>query len=305
MAHMHWVRSSKSRIALNGARVARAVVCALFAALLGCTTIGASTGCVGPPLQRAHWRPAFEGVSLASFHRALPEPIAIWAARIDLRAPGIRFFVTPPLEPGASETSGMKTSTFLKRYGLQLAVNASAFDPVQENEGTPIRIVGLSVSEGVMYSPPSENYGALMIDRANRVTIAAPPVDASNAYNGVGGFGALLEHGENVGEEEEKRHPRTAAGVSRDGRYLYLLVLDGRQPLHSAGATTAETADWMKWLGAYDALNLDGGGSSAMVIADEAGGAKILNRPIHNGVPGTERVVGNHLGIFARPLHSR
>jgi hypothetical protein len=229
----------------------------------------------------------------------------MWAARIDLRAAGIRFFVTPPREPGASETSGMKTSTFLKTYGLQLAVNASTFDPVQEIEGTPIRIMGLSVSEGVAYSPPSENYGALLIDRANRVTLATePPVDVSNAYNAVGGYGALLEHGGNVGEEA-KRHPRTAVGLSQDGRYLYLLVIDGRQPLHSVGATSAETAAWMKWLGAYDALNLDGGGSTDMVVADKAGGAKILNRPIHKGIPGTERVSGNHLGVFAKPLVSK
>jgi len=281
----------------------RALVFTLLLALVGCASVSAPTSKPsGPPTRQVHWRPAFEGVSLSAYHRALPEPIALRAARIDLHAKGVRFFVTPPRAPGASETSGMKVSTFLKRYHLQLAINASTFDPVQEIEGAPIRIIGLSVSDGVAYSAPSDKYGALIVDKDNHVTLTIePPVNASRAYNAVGGYGALLKHGENVGAQE-KRHPRTAVGLSRDGRYLYLIVIDGRQPFHSVGATMWETAEWLQWLGAYDAMNLDGGGSAEMVMAGKDGEAKILNRPIHKGTPGTERVSGNHLGVFAAPL---
>lgn len=67
-------------------------------------------------------------------------------------------------------------------------------------------------------------------------------------------------------------HPRTAAGRTADGR-LILLVIDGRQP-ESRGVDLRELALIMRDLGAVDALNLDGGGSSALVV-----GGIPLNRP--------------------------
>ncbi len=61
------------------------------------------------------------------------------------------------------------------------------------------------------------------------------------------------------------RQPRTAVGVTADGRML-IVVVDGRQGTYSAGMTLAELADLMQRLGARDAINLDGGGSSAMYL---------------------------------------
>jgi exopolysaccharide biosynthesis protein len=52
--------------------------------------------------------------------------------------------------------------------------------------------------------------------------------------------------------------------------------------------------------GARDAMNMDGGGSSTLVMADKNGNPVVLNSPIHLGRPGTERPVANQLGIFAR-----
>jgi exopolysaccharide biosynthesis protein len=60
--------------------------------------------------------------------------------------------------------------------------------------------------------------------------------------------------------------PRTAVGVSANGRYVYLITIDGRQPGFSDGATLFETAEWLRRFGAYQGLNLDGGGSTTMRI---------------------------------------
>ncbi len=68
-------------------------------------------------------------------------------------------------------------------------------------------------------------------------------------------------------------HPRTAAGVTEDGA-LILLVVDGRQP-ESRGVSLQELAAIMRGTGAVDALNLDGGGSSALVV-----NGLLLNRPV-------------------------
>jgi hypothetical protein len=69
------------------------------------------------------------------------------------------------------------------------------------------------------------------------------------------------------------RQPRTLAGVRGDGALL-LVTVDGRAPGWSAGMTLPEAARLMRSLGARDALNLDGGGSSTMTVAGE-----VVNRP--------------------------
>jgi len=226
------------------------------------------------------------------------------ALRVHLGEPGIEFLVTPSNGEAPLDTTGTWTSTFLRTYKCQAAVNASPFAPVVQKEGTLEDVLGLSVSRGDCYSPANGTYGALLISKDNKAWIATPPIKAEKAYNAVGGFRLLLKNGTNVAKDDI-RHPRTAAGISKDGRFLYLVVLDGRQKGYSEGATTPETAEWMRSFGAWDAVNLDGGGSTAMVISDGHGGAKVLNRPIDLGIPGKERVVANHLGIFARPLEGK
>ena len=102
--------------------------------------------------------------------------------------------------------------------------------------------------------------------------------------------------GKNVGEHARVqpmvRHPRTGAGVSKDGRTLWLVVVDGRQPEYSVGMTLPELGDLLIELGADDALNLDGGGSSSFVARNSAG-EWITNKPSD----GKFRPVANHLGF--------
>ena len=91
------------------------------------------------------------------------------------------------------------------------------------------------------------------------------------------------------------RHPRTAVGIAHGGRELILVVVDGRQKPYSDGMTLRELAELFRSLGATQALNLDGGGSSTFVLADSVapGGVRILNRPSDK----VERAVGNALVV--------
>lgn len=70
-----------------------------------------------------------------------------------------------------------------------------------------------------------------------------------------------------------RRNPRTLAGVTAGGRVL-LVAVDGRRPGHSVGASFEESAAVMRALGARDALNLDGGGSTGMTV-----GPNLVTRP--------------------------
>jgi hypothetical protein len=75
------------------------------------------------------------------------------------------------------------------------------------------------------------------------------------------------------------------------------MVIDGRRPGWSDGATLFETGQWLLRLGAWNGLNLDGGGSTALAKL-ENGSAVLLNKP--SG--GVQRVDGNHLGVFASAI---
>lgn len=117
----------------------------------------------------------------------------------------------------------------------------------------------------------------------------------------VGGFPDMIDGGRWVGDLEmaarpafaAARHPRTAVGYDSSLGHLWLAVVDGRQLPHSAGMTLPELADLLALLGADEALNLDGGGSSAMVV-----GADVVNRP--SDLTG-ERAVANALALVRDP----
>lgn len=100
---------------------------------------------------------------------------------------------------------------------------------------------------------------------------------------GVQGSDQILKNGEVMAMNDDPlvktAHPRTAIGVSKDGSKVFAVVLDGRSA-DSRGMTLPELGKLFKDLGAYNAVNLDGGGSSAM-IAREAGsdGPTVWNTP--------------------------
>lgn len=168
------------------------------------------------------------------------------------------------------------------REETELAVNANFF--AAKPDGTA-DIIGLCVVDGEEISPARVHQGRgdpvlVFFDDGTAAVTAGEPeragVTVTHAVAGVGGSATsdvagtlLVQDGENLGAsarvQPKARHPRTAAGVSADGTRLYLIVIDGRQPGWSVGATLPELAHLLIEMGADDALNLDGGGSSSFV----------------------------------------
>ncbi len=96
------------------------------------------------------------------------------------------------------------------------------------------------------------------------------------------------------GSFSSDRHPRTAVGFSQDSTVLYMFVVDGRQTGFSVGMSLYELADYMLEWGVYNGINLDGGGSSAMVVRNE-----VKNSPSDAG---GERSVANALMVVSTAL---
>lgn len=131
-----------------------------------------------------------------------------------------------------------------------------------------------------------------------RVARELAPRDMVHA---VGGMPVLLRDSAIVGAVDSVSNagfrgvnPRTAVGIAAGGRRVFIVVIDGRQAGYSAGMSLRETAGLLRGLGARDAVNLDGGGSSAMVVARGAGSSTVVNRP--SDAVG-ERPVANALAV--------
>jgi hypothetical protein len=251
-------------------------------------------------LKHSDWRAIFHGIEITDLEAKEPRLMRGHAVRVDLQTPQLRFLATPSNGDRPDHTDGLKTSSFLTRYKCQVAINASPFSPIHTEEGKPQKIVGLTISEGKIVSPEEPGYPALLLTKDNKAIIARPTFKLEGVYNAVSGFDIVLSEGKPIAGGKDV-HPRTAVGVSQDGKYLILLVIDGRQPGYSLGAMTQEVGQWLAKLGAHDGLNLDGGGTTTLVIEKDHG-FSIVNRPIHGGKVGNERVSASHLGIYAPPL---
>ncbi|HPD31214.1 MAG TPA: phosphodiester glycosidase family protein [Phycisphaerae bacterium] len=250
----------------------------------------------GPGEQIGLWQPLFVGVEMCRASTSIPRPMQIRAVRVDCREPTIDFLVTPSNGDEPLDCNARAPSEFLKEFKCQVAINGSVFSPTASRAREPLDVRGLSLSRGNLYSPPNQ-YDALLIDRDRKAWIGLSPVAVGRAFNGLSGFHAILLDGRNVGTGNDLE-PRSAVGISKDQRYLILMTIDGRQTNYSEGATTTETAEWLRRLGAWNGLNLDGGGSTALVIEGPDGNPLLLSSPSGK----YERWVANHLGVFARRL---
>src|SRR5689334_17680209 len=196
----------------------------------------------------------------------------------------------------------------MEEFGVQVAVNGDGFSPWWSHSvadyyphvGDPVQTWGLAASSGKVYSEGIRESAnpepTLFISRKNVLSFNKRP---DNVFNALSGDRMLVEQGTIVEDlNTTNLNPRTAIGINKNGRLLYLVVVDGRQPFYSEGATFPELAQIMLDQGAFFAMALDGGGSSTMVIQGADGKPVITNSPIDNYIPGRERPVANHLGIF-------
>lgn len=224
---------------------------------------------------------------------------------VDLTCKNIEVLVTPQ-EKGEKELPlrARTTSQFASEFGVQVAVNGDGFTPWWSNHlfdyyphvGDPITPNGFAASRGRQYSDGVPSAPTLYINDRNEASFGKP---IRKVYNAISGSHWLVREREVIEDLNDTRAaPRTAVGLDGPGERLILIVVDGRQPFYSDGATIAELAELMLFYGGDNAILLDGGGSSTMVIDWPGQGLRVMNSPIDLYLPGRERPVGNHLGIF-------
>ncbi len=249
-------------------------------------------------------RTLFDGA--VTYHRRVyyfPRLVIAHVLVIDTKAKGLRMLVTPPDNSDGPPLNARTTTEFMEEFGVQIAINGDGFYPwwsrgpldYYPQSGDPVTPNGYAASNKNIYAADDGLGPILYISRRNGLSFRKP----GNVYNAIAGDRFLVQGGKKEADlDDRERDPRTALGFNKNGRWLYLVVVDGRQPFYSAGATFDELADILLAHGAHFGMSLDGGGSSTMVIEGENGEPVILNSPIDQRIPGRERPVANHIGIF-------
>jgi Phosphodiester glycosidase/Purple acid Phosphatase, N-terminal domain len=269
------------------------------------------------------WTPLFKGVDHSVSTNIpsggdFPNLHVVHALRVDLADPDIRLLTTPRISDYVAdvrEIGALTVSDFLQTYHVQAAINANFFDARNYYlaAGTPMDVFGLAISEGVVVSAQDgpDYASTLVFDAGNRAMVIHtnwPGTNVDGVFTAVSGEYSLVIGGKNVADDLPNRgfihevNPRTVFGLSQDRRFLYLVTIDGRQPGYSDGADDYESAGWLLLLGAYDGVNLDGGGSTTLVVEDSTGVPVRLNQSSAVADSGRERTVGSHFGLFAKPL---
>lgn len=177
--------------------------------------------------------------------------------------------------PGSLET----TSSMAKRAGAVAAINGGGFF-IREVPGKPIfHPLYYTVQEGSVVSRVSKYRAEILVGLTKSGTLVggsyASPAAVSQAgiVEGVSFQPQLIKNGRGLHSPGGSPAPRSAIGQKKDGTLL-LVVIDGRRPGWSSGVTIYQLQEELMELGAYNAFNLDGGGSSTMVFNN-----KVMNKP--------------------------
>lgn len=242
--------------------------------------------------------------------RQEPRALRLHVLRVDLQAEAVELAVAvgerPVSEAGRQAEAVLTHPRELAENGRMVAaVNTNPWFMVPERTdgfrtpyvaGLACHILGWVVSDGQVRSTPRTGNWNFWIDSQRQAGVGPSP-GKGDIRQAVAGFGGLVQAGTVLPSPSHVRHPRTALGLDRHARWLTLAVVDGRQEGFSEGMSERELAEWMVELGCWHAINLDGGGSSILLLDDEHGELQIRNRPSPRLRP---RPVPVMLGVRAR-----
>ena len=255
------------------------------------------------------WKDAeklFPGIKLIKLDKTEPRLMKIHIVRVDLKDGKYGFFTTPkPAEWGQNmPEENAKDLKIVTRRQSAKAFMKQAHQPKKEGGYGVDMLVAVNASPWTPWKEPWNHKFACHMG----LTVAQGEIldtnDLGDLYISVPGFAVILDNGTVTpwAADDKSVHPRTGYGLSKDRRYLYFIVVDGRQKDYSIGATTGEIAQLLKEYGAEDALNMDGGGSTTLAVwnpqaADKDGKTPDPVKIYTHQAGGWLRANANNLGI--------
>ena len=241
----------------------------------GCTTVPTTyTDTPYQPVTREgiHWRSLSPGIEAADIHN--PQlPLIVHIVKIDLLNPTVSVITSEAalFKNNRGRLRGETTLDFALRHNTIVAFNAAPFKTRSLLFSVYRTIVGIHITDFRRMSMPHERYGALLFyaDKTARIIDAqTEELLLENVRHAVGGFWTILRNGAVLPQKLHRRDSRTAVGLADNGRTLFVVAVEGENKRKSHGLSFEETARLMRELGADDALQLDGGSSSSLVLQE-------------------------------------
>jgi GH25 family lysozyme M1 (1,4-beta-N-acetylmuramidase) len=194
--------------------------------------------------------------------------------------------------------------SFLTRYKLQIAINGDGFASVKKGSQWQLIMAGQSASKGQPYGTANAE-GAIYISRNGEASFSRPP--EKDLWNAIAFPNKLVENGTKAKITRTDLDPRTALGFTKDSDII-IVAVDGKETynLNRSGASFDELATVLIENGAWIGVNLDGGGSTTLVIEGENKTPEILNVPCGEnsinvgGKVYRLRPVANHFGVYIK-----
>ena len=241
----------------------------------GCTTVPTTyTDTPYQPVTREgiHWRSLSPGIEAADIHN--PQlPLIVHIVKIDLLNPTVSVITSEAalFKNNRGRLRGETTRDFALRHNTIVAFNAAPFKTRSLLFSVYRTIVGIHITDFRRMSMPHERYGALLFyaDKTARIIDAqTEELLLENVRHAVGGFWTILRNGAVLPQKLHRRDSRTAVGLADNERTLFVVAVEGENKRKSHGLSFEETARLMRELGADDALQLDGGSSSSLVLQE-------------------------------------
>ena len=244
--------------------------------------------------QKFDWQEIAPGIWAFTFHNKA-FPVIYHAVKINLNQAELKISCFPdsstitkkygtiPQEiPQPFIYKGIKTKNFAQQTKSIVAINASPFggkngawDVIAKLSSTR-QIVGVHKADGILISKPLPQYCAICFYRQQneegenfwRAKIESSQTEESikDADYAFGGFFTVLEEGIVQDFPSRIHDSRSGVGISEDGTILYLMVAEGENPSKSEGLSYPQCGQIFKAMGCYDAMELDGGGSTELCL---------------------------------------
>ena len=214
------------------------------------------------------------------------QPMRVFILEVDLNNPNLRLNAgTPNNNPAFARQTVSEIARTQDTTGARIlvAVNGDFFN----SAGVPQSAL---YKKGVaLKSRFCDLCTFLAINYQNKASIISKDriVDTANIKEAIGGYHWLIKNSQKVAQGDLSVEPRTTTGITT-GNVVYFILADGRQSTYSNGMSFSQLSDMFLAIGVKDAINLDGGGSSTLVVKEGAGWA-VKNKPSD----GSQRAVAN------------
>jgi len=200
-------------------------------------------------------------------------PLIAHAVKIDLFHPFLSVVTSESalFKDTDGRIRGETTESFSRRRNTVVAFNAAAFKTASLLFSPYRTIVGIHITDFHRMSMPNKRYGALLFYADGTAGIIDSQTEAAvsgNVRHALSGFWTILRNGSILPQKLHRRDSRTAVGLADNGKTLFIIAIEGENKRKSKGLSYEETAALMRELGASDALQLDGGSSSTLVIRE-------------------------------------